>query len=65
DGLDAIRQIVAKAKDYLKPGGCLLLEHGYNQGSAVRKLMHAATFGEIETFIDFAGHERVTTGRTA
>ncbi|MEN8214082.1 MAG: peptide chain release factor N(5)-glutamine methyltransferase, partial [Pseudomonadota bacterium] len=30
DGLDAIRQIVAKAKDYLKPGGCLLLEHGYN-----------------------------------
>jgi release factor glutamine methyltransferase len=60
DGLDAIRLIIAKASTYLKPGGYLLLEHGYNQGSAVRQLMHQSTLGEIHTLTDLAGHERVT-----
>ncbi len=64
DGLDAIRVIISKAEDYLKPGGYLLLEHGYNQGSAVRQLMHKSALGEIHTFTDLAGHERVTMGRT-
>ena len=65
DGLDAIRVIISKATEHLKPEGYLLLEHGYNQGSAVRKLMHAASLNEIETRTDLAGHERVTMGRTA
>lgn len=65
DGLDAIRVIISKATEHLKPEGHLLLEHGYNQGSAVRKLMHAASLNEIETRTDLAGHERVTMGRTA
>lgn len=64
DGLDAIRLIISKASDYLKPGGYLLLEHGYNQGSAVRRLMHQSALGEINTFTDLAGHERVTIGRS-
>ncbi|MBG7602579.1 MAG: protein-(glutamine-N5) methyltransferase, release factor-specific, partial [Gammaproteobacteria bacterium] len=48
---------------YLKPGGYLLLEHGYNQGSAVRQLMHQSTLDEIHTLTDLAGHERVTMAR--
>lgn len=64
DGLDAIRLIISKASDYLKPGGYLLLEHGYNQGSAVRQLMHQSALGEINTLTDLAGHERVTIGRS-
>lgn len=65
DGLDAIRVIISKATEHLKPEGYLVLEHGYNQGSAVRKLMHAASLNEIETRTDLAGHERVTMGRAA
>ena len=63
DGLDAIRVIISKAQDYLKPEGYLLLEHGYNQGSAVRQLMKKSALGEIHTLTDLAGHERVTMGR--
>jgi release factor glutamine methyltransferase len=63
DGLDAIRVIISIAKEYLKPGGYLLLEHGYNQGSAVRHLMQKSALGEIHTLTDLAGHERVTKGR--
>ena len=63
DGLDAIRLIISKASAYLKPGGYLLLEHGYNQGSAVRQLMHQSTLGEIHTLTDLAGHERITMAR--
>jgi release factor glutamine methyltransferase len=64
DGLDAIRLIISKASDYLEPGGYLLLEHGYNQGSAVRRLIHQSALGEINTLTDLAGHERVTIGRS-
>ncbi len=64
DGLDAIRLIISKASDYLEPGGYLLLEHGYNQGSAVRRLMHQSALGEINILTDLAGHERVTIGRS-
>ncbi len=63
DGLDAIRLIISQASAYLKPGGYLLLEHGYDQGSAVRRLMHQSALGEINTLNDLAGHERVTMAR--
>ena len=63
DGLDAIRLIISQASAYLKPGGYLLLEHGYDQGSAVRQLMHQSALGEIDTHTDLAGHERVTMAR--
>ena len=63
DGLDAIRVIISQASAYLKPGGYLLLEHGYDQGSAVRQLMYASALGEIHTLTDLAGHERVTMAR--
>lgn len=38
DGLDAIRHIVQKAAQFLKPKGWLLLEHGYNQAELVQAL---------------------------
>ena len=64
DGLDAIRHIAAKAQHHLRPGGLLGLEHGYDQGGAVRAILSAAGLIEIETRRDLAGHERVTFGVT-
>ncbi|HTO56489.1 MAG TPA: peptide chain release factor N(5)-glutamine methyltransferase [Pseudomonadales bacterium] len=62
DGLAAQRTIIAGAPLRLAGGGTLLVEHGYDQGSAVRDLFAAAGFAAIETHRDGAGHERVTLG---
>lgn len=62
DGLDAIREIVGQAPAHLKSGGWLLLEHGAEQGAAVRELLKQAGFLRIETRRDLAGHERASAG---
>jgi release factor glutamine methyltransferase len=62
DGLDAIRAIVHDAPAHLAPGGRLLIEHGFDQGAAVRELFHRHAFGAVETRRDLAGHERCTGG---
>jgi release factor glutamine methyltransferase len=65
DGLDAIRRIAPAAMAHLRAGGWLLLEHGADQGAAVRAILEAAGFGAIGTLRDLAGLERVTRGRRA
>ncbi len=60
DGLDAIRVIVRCARDHLEPGGWLLLEHGWNQGEAVRALLREASYAEIFTATDLENRDRVT-----
>ncbi len=63
DGLDAIRAIIGIAPERLAPGGWLALEHGHDQGAAVRALMEQAGLTDIATRRDLAGQERVTHGR--
>ena len=63
DGLDAIRAIVRDAPAHLKPGGWLLLEHGYDQGAPVRRLLEKCGFVEVFTALDLEGRERVSGGR--
>ncbi|MEZ5560861.1 MAG: peptide chain release factor N(5)-glutamine methyltransferase [Pseudomonadales bacterium] len=63
DGLDALRCIVRDAPAHLTPDGWLLLEHGYDQGAAVRALLTPAGFVDVVSERDLAGHERVTLGR--
>ena len=60
NGLACIRHIVAAAPSYLKPGGWLLFEHGYDQGEASRNLLAAAGFKEAFTHPDLAGIARVS-----
>lgn len=62
DGLEALRILCAGSQKHLKPGGSILLEHGYNQGYAVRNLLQQAGLTTIQTWRDLAGHERVTGG---
>jgi release factor glutamine methyltransferase len=63
DGLDAIRCIVRDAPKHLRPGGWLLLEHGHDQGPAVRALLREAGFDEVGTGRDLEGRDRVGIGR--
>jgi release factor glutamine methyltransferase len=62
DGRAALAAIVAGAAAHLVPGGRLLLEHGTGQGAPVRGLLVDAGFGDVATWRDLAGHERVTEG---
>jgi release factor glutamine methyltransferase len=62
NGLAAIKIIVPEARNHLKTGGCLVLEHGYDQGVAVARLMKEAGFSEVDNHLDLAGHSRFTHG---
>ena len=64
DGLDAIRAIVRGAREYLRNGGWLLLEHGFDQGADVRDLLLNHGYAEVFTRQDLEGRERVSGGRT-
>jgi release factor glutamine methyltransferase len=63
DGLNDIQHLVASAPAWLGPGGWLLIEHGYNQGPAVRRLYSDAGFEQIETRQDYGQRDRFTLGR--
>lgn len=62
DGLQDIRDLATQALPRLKSGAWLLVEHGQEQGRAVRALFAAAGYGRIETRPDAAGRERLTLG---
>ena len=63
DGLSALRTIVAGAPARLAPGCWLLMEHGYDQAAAVRGLLSAAGYTDVQSWQDLAGIERVSGGR--
>ena len=63
DGLDCIRMLVAGALRCLKPSGYIVMEHGYDQGQAVRHLLDCTGYGNITTIKDLAGQERLTAGQ--
>jgi release factor glutamine methyltransferase len=62
DGLDDIRAIARQAPDSLLPGGWLLVEHGYDQATAVRELLTSEGFERVQSRRDLAGIERCSGG---
>ena len=64
DGLDVIRELVATAPQHLRQQGWLLIEHGMDQGNAVRDIMSEA-FSDVRTVRDLSGLDRVTMGAVA
>lgn len=62
DGLGAIRAIVSGSHHWLRRGGALYLEHGWDQGDAVRQLLQQARFERVRSLPDLAGIDRVTGG---
>ena len=65
DGLTAIRQLAAGAALFLKPCAWLMIEHGYQQGAAVRAIFAQYGWQDIATLSDLAGLDRITLGRLA
>ncbi|NIC40263.1 peptide chain release factor N(5)-glutamine methyltransferase [Aquabacterium sp. A08] len=63
DGLADLREIAAQAPAHLRPGGWLLLEHGWDQADAVADLLRAQGYTAVAHRHDLAGHRRCTGGR--
>ncbi|MCO6506551.1 MAG: peptide chain release factor N(5)-glutamine methyltransferase [Snodgrassella sp.] len=64
NGLSALATIIAGASAFLRPAGWLLLEHGFDQGEAVRDMLAQHGFSQIHTLPDLAGLDRVTLGQS-
>ena len=62
NGLQAIRRIVNGAPSRLKPGASLWIEHGFDQGAAVREFLLSGGLKDVRTNLDLAGLERVSGG---
>lgn len=62
-GLADIEHIVQQAPRYLRIGGLLAIEHGFDQGVAVRQLFLDNGFNAVHTVQDFSGNDRVTLGQ--
>ncbi len=63
EGLADIDAIICAAPQHLNPGAWLLLEHGYEQGAAVRDRLGAAGFLAAQTRRDLGGNERISGGQ--
>lgn len=63
NGLADLAAIVQQATGKLVAGGWLLLEHGFEQGEAVRTLLAQAGFVQVGTAQDLGGNDRVTFGQ--
>ena len=62
-GLSCLETIISQVDPYLKPGGLVAVEHGFDQSDAVVDLMKAAQLQEIQVHRDLAGYFRVVSGR--
>jgi len=63
DGLSALKALIKGAPQHAAAGTWLLMEHGYDQAEAVRKLLSSAGYTEVASWQDLAGIERVSGGR--
>ena len=58
-----LRNIAAQACSRLQSNGWLLLEHGWQQGEAVRGLLQSFGYADVATRQDGGNRDRVTLGR--
>ncbi|MGN0415793.1 MAG: peptide chain release factor N(5)-glutamine methyltransferase [Agathobacter sp.] len=63
DGLYFYRKLIAGCGEFMKPGGYVLFEIGYDQGTEVSSMMKNAGFEEVTVVKDLAHHDRVVLGK--
>lgn len=62
DGLQAYRTLIRDSVGFLNPRGVILLEHGYQQKSALQSLLLQYGYSGVQTLPDLGGNDRVTIG---
>lgn len=63
NGMADIVHIIEQSRTRLEAGGFLLIEHGWQQGTAVRDAFIRAGYQAVETCRDYGDNERITLGR--
>jgi release factor glutamine methyltransferase len=63
DGLEVIRPLILRARELLRPGGVVGIEHDDTHGRIVPELLREAGFDEVAEHHDLAGRHRFATGR--
>ena len=63
DGLSSIKVIIEEAQIYLRAGGWLLLEHGFDQCEKICVLMQDSGYQEVKDYKDLAGLPRMIVGK--
>ncbi|WP_392340065.1 peptide chain release factor N(5)-glutamine methyltransferase [Moritella marina] len=63
DGLADLKHIISHGYAFLNAGGWLLVEHGFEQGAAVRDLFIAADYHQVITHKDYGNNDRITVGQ--
>ncbi|WP_019615073.1 peptide chain release factor N(5)-glutamine methyltransferase [Psychromonas ossibalaenae] len=59
-GLSDIRLIAEQARQYLKKQAMLIIEHGFEQGAAVREILNGYGYSQVQTKKDYGGNDRIT-----
>lgn len=62
DGLDFYRRLLKESREYLIPGGVILLEIGSDQGAWVQARMEALGYQKVQIIKDLSGLDRVVLG---
>jgi release factor glutamine methyltransferase len=62
-GLADLAHIVQLSGKFLAKNAYLVLEHGFDQGHAVRELLLQAGFSQVTTGQDYGGNDRYTVGQ--
>lgn len=63
DGLSAMKVIIKEAQIYLRTGGWLLLEHGFDQFENMCVLMKDVGYQEVKDYKDLSGLPRMIVGK--
>ncbi len=63
DGLIAIKHIIQHSLARLKPGGILLLEHGFDQKSVIESMLTNYGYSHVQCWQDWQGNDRVSGGK--
>lgn len=63
DGLTALKYIIQHSLARLQPGGLLLLEHGFDQKSAVGSMLNDYGYRQVQCWQDWQGNDRVSGGK--
>jgi release factor glutamine methyltransferase len=65
DGLDVIRLVEQRARELLKPGGLIVIEHSDRQGESVPALLRDRGWTDVADHRDLTGRDRFATARRA
>jgi release factor glutamine methyltransferase len=63
DGLDDVRTIARDARNWLRSGGWLVMEIGYQQGDAVKALLEGFGYVDVTIGNDLTGRPRIAEAR--